>query len=102
MVEGQFSDGNKKSYTSRDIRFTVNHGNLYATVLKYPEDGEIIIESLREADASRLPLFHGIIKDVDVLGFDEKPEFSRDEKGLHIKTNTVSSEYPVVFKITVD
>lgn len=102
VVEGQFADGNDKNYTSRDIRFTVNNGCLYATVLKYPENGEVCIESLREADASRLPLFHGILKDVDVLGFSEKPEFKRDEKGLHIKTNTVKSEYPVVFKIKVD
>ena len=102
VVEGQFADGNDKNYISRDIRFTVNNGCLYATVLKYPENGEVCIESLREADASRLPLFHGILKDVDVLGFSEKPEFKRDEKGLHIKTNTVKSEYPVVFKITID
>ena len=102
VVEGQFADGNDKNYTSRDIRFTVNNGCLYATVPKYPENGEVCIESLREADASRLPLFHGILQDVDVLGFSEKPEFKRDEKGLHIKTNTVKSEYPVVFKITID
>ena len=102
VEEGQFADGNDKNYTSRDIRFTVNNGCLYATVLSYPENGEVCIESLREADASRLPLFHGILKDVDVLGFSEKPEFKRDEKGLHIKTNTVKSEYPVVFKIKVD
>lgn len=102
VEEGQFADGNDKNYTSRDIRFTVNNGCLYATVLSYPENGEVCIESLREADASRLPLFHGIIKDVDVLGFSEKPEFKRDEKGLHLKTNTVKSEYPVVFKITID
>lgn len=102
VEEGQFADGNDKNYTSRDIRFTVNNGCLYATVLSYPENGEVCIESLREADASRLPLFHGIIKDVDVLGFSEKPEFKRDKKGLHIKTNTVKSEYPVVFKIKVD
>lgn len=102
VVEGQFADGNDKNYTSRDIRFTVNNGCLYATVLKYPENGEVCIESLREADASRLSLFHGILKDVDVLGFSEKPEFKRDEKGLHLKTNTVKSEYPVVFKITID
>ena len=102
VEEGQFADGNDKNYTSRDIRFTVNNGCLYATVLSYPENGEVCIESLREADARRLPLFHGILKDVDVLGFSEKPEFKRDEKGLHIKTNTVKSEYPVVFKITID
>lgn len=102
VAEGQFADGAAKNYTSRDIRFTVNNGYLYATVLQYPENGEICIERLREADASRLPLFHGIILDVDVLGFAEKPAFRRDGEGLHITTTTVRSEYPVVFRITVD
>lgn len=80
IQEGQFADGTRKEYTSKDIRFTVNNGFLYAAVLRYPEDGSITIESLREADASHLPLFHGIIRDIDVLGFDEKPVYSRDDK----------------------
>lgn len=100
--EGQFTDGAAKQYTAQDIRFTVNNGCLYAAVLKYPEDGKVTITSLREADASRLPLFHGIIKDVTILGFDEKPSFCRDEEGLHLKTESVRSEYPVVFKIVLD
>lgn len=100
--EGQFADGEEKNYTSKDIRFTIGNGFLYATVLKYSDDGRVTIKSLREADASHLPLFHGIIKDIDVLGFDEKPVFRRDEKGLHIKTNSVRSDYPVVFKIAID
>lgn len=102
IQEGQFADGTRKEYTSKDIRFTVNNGFLYAAVLRYPEDGSITIESLREADASHLPLFHGIIRDIDVLGFDEKPVYSRDDKGLHIQTEHVWSEYPVVFRIAVD
>ncbi len=102
IQEGQFADNAEKNYTSADIRFTVNNGYLYATVLKYPENGEVTVVSLREADASRLPLFHGIIKDVDVLGFGEKPHFFRDGNGLHIRTKTVKSDCPVVFKITAD
>lgn len=102
IQEGQFADGSEKNYTSEDIRFTVNNGYLYAAVLKYPENGEVTIQRLKEADASHLPLFHGIIKDVEVLGFDEKPTFCRSEKGLHIKTKKVQSKYPVIFKIIVD
>lgn len=30
----------------------MNNGFLYATVLRYPEDGDVVIESLREADAA--------------------------------------------------
>lgn len=102
IQEGQFADGTEKNYTAQDIRFTVNNGCLYAIVLKYPKNGAVTITSLKEADASHLPLFHGIIKDVCVLGFDEKPAYNRDEKGLHIQTKSVASNYPVVFKITVD
>lgn len=102
IQEGQFADNEGKGYTSEDIRFTVNGGALYASVLKYPEDGKVNITRLAAADASRLPVFHGIIKDVSVLGFDEKPEYTRDETGLHIYTEKVKSEYPVVFKITLE
>lgn len=102
IQEGQFADGEEKNYASKDIRFTVNNGYLYAAVLKYPENGEVTIENLKEADASHLPLFHGIIKNVEALGFDETPSFIRNEKGLHIKTQNVKSEFPIVFKITVD
>lgn len=102
IQEGQFADGTDKNFTSKDIRFTVNNGYLYAAVLKYPENGEVTIENLKEADASHLPLFSGIIKNVEVLGFNETPVFTRDEKGLHIKTQNVRSEFPVVFKIIVD
>lgn len=102
IQEGQFADNAEKNYTPKDIRFTVNNGCLYAAVLKYPEDGEVTIEHLKEADASRLPLFHGIIENAEILGFDEKPKLYRDEAGLHIKTETVKSEYPVLFKLTIN
>ncbi len=102
VQEGQFADGADKAYTSSDIRFVVNHGNLYAIILNYPKSGEVNVTMLREADASRLPLFHGIIKGVDVLGFPEKPVWARDESGLHIKTTGVKSDYPVVFRINIE
>lgn len=102
IQEGQFADGNEKKFTSQDIRFTVNNGCLYATVLKYPQDGKVNITKLRSAYVRELPLFNGIIKDVEVLGYDEKPSYYRDETGLHIQTNSVQSEFPVVFKIVLD
>lgn len=102
IQEGQFADNESRGYTREDIRFTVNGGALYAIVMKYPEDGNVTITRLAEADASHLPLFHGIIKDISVVGFSEKPTYERDEAGLHLHTRTVSSEYPVAFKIELD
>ena len=102
IQEGQFTDSKSKEFTSEDIRFTVKGSCLYATVMKYPEDGKVNILSLAEKDASKLPHFHGIIKDISILGFDEKPSWNRNEEGLEITTDHVSSDKPVVFKLLTD
>lgn len=101
IVEGQFSDGIKKNFTSRDFRFTTKGGYLYAAALKCNGAGEYCITSLGEQDASKQANFHGIIRSIEVLGEKEKPEWSRDEEGLHIKSR-FRSNAPVVFKIKVD
>lgn len=102
IVEGQFQDGVDKVFTKEDIRYTVNGSYLYATVLSYPQDGKINLIELAEQDASTLPKFHGIIKDVQILGFDEVVKWKRTENGLSIVTNKVKSDKPVVFKILLD
>ncbi|NGP44285.1 alpha-L-fucosidase [Bacillaceae bacterium SIJ1] len=102
VQEGQFTDEKSKQFTAEDIRFTVNGSYLYATVLNYPEDGKVNIQSLAEQDASKLPHFHGLIKDVAVLGFDEKPNWERTADGLKVTTNHVKSEMPVTIKILID
>lgn len=101
IVEGQFSDGIKKNFTSEDFRFTTKGGYLYAAALRCSDSGEYCITSLGEQDASRQANFHGLIESIEVLGDSEKPEWSRDEKGLHIKSG-FKSDNPVVFKIRVD
>lgn len=101
IVEGQFSDGIKKNFTSRDFRFTTAGGFLYATALKCSEDGKYCITSLGEQDASRQANFHGIIREVEVLGWDSKPEWSRTAEGLLLETE-VRSDKPIVFRIKLD
>lgn len=101
-VEGQFSDGSATEYTGSDFRFTAGNGCIYATCLHYPEDGQISIKSLAKSKDPNKPAFHGIITDVDILGFEEKPEFCIDENGLRFATKTVQSAFPVVLKIHTD
>jgi alpha-L-fucosidase len=98
IKEGHFTDGEEKQFTSGDIRFTQNGASLYAIVLKYPEDGKVRIRTLAE----RSPDFFSLIKDIEVLGFAEKPVFTRDREALVIETKGVKSENPVVFKIKID
>ncbi len=101
-VEGQFTDGSAKDYTSEDFRFTAGHGAIYATCLKYPADGRITIRSLAKSKDPNKPSFHGIINDVELLGFAEKPAFIADENGLHFTTNTVKGFFPIVIKVMVE
>lgn len=102
VTEGGFADAEEKGYTSKDIRFTVNGSCIYATCLNMKGADTICIKSLAEADASKKPVFHGIIKDVEILGMDYKPVWKRDEEGLKIYATVVTNDKPVVFKIYVD
>ena len=102
IEEGQFTDKAERYFTSEDIRFTTKDDYPYATVLSWPEDGRVTVRSLAEADASCLPVFHGIIRNVDILGLDGKPEWSRDEEGLHVCAPSVKTDKPVVIRIQLD
>ena len=101
MPEGQFTDGEEKRFTPEDIRFTVRGDALYAIVLKWPEDGCVCVKSLAEADASRLPVFAGIVRDVRVLGMDGAPEWARDAQGLHVRAPGIVTDKPVTVKVTL-
>lgn len=101
VEEGQFTDGKDKVFTSEDFRFTVKGDSLYAICLHYPENGTVTVKALGEQDASHLPKFHGIIRGVEVLGFEEQPVWNRDGEGLHISTKMVITDKPVVFKVTL-
>lgn len=101
-TEGQFSDGAATAYTSRDFRFTAGHGCIYAFSMNYPPNGKITIRSLSQSVNANKPSFHGIIQNVSLLGFDETPAWSWDTKGLHIQTQGIQSDIPVVIKIQVE
>ena len=102
VKEGQFTDGVEKVFTAEDIRFTVKGENLYCTVLSWPEDGKVVIKSLGHSEDANLPEFHGIVKDVDVLGCAEKPVWSREKGGLHVSAPSVKTDKPVVIRVKID
>jgi len=101
IAEGQFSDGAPRQFTPQDYRFTCRGGSVYAIAMVCPGDGVLCIKSLREADASRMPLFHGIVKEVRVLGFDEAPRWTRDSDALSVTLGSIRSQLPLVVKVTV-
>lgn len=100
--EGQFTDGSAQEFTPEDIRFTVNNGAIYATVLKWPEDGHVTVRSMAAAAPGNSPVFSGIITKVSVVGHDVPVETTRDADGLHVTAGGIRSDYPVVLKIEVN
>ncbi|MGN0990899.1 MAG: alpha-L-fucosidase [Candidatus Ventricola sp.] len=102
VQEGQFTDGADKAFTPQDIRFTMAGDRLYASVLVWPRDGHVVIASLAKADASKLPVFDGIIRGVKVLGHEDSVQWHRDETGLHVWAPGVRSELPVVIRVQLD
>ena len=98
-AEGQFSDGEAVPYTREDFRFTCRGRDIYAICLKCPEDGAIRVKSLRDADASHLPVFNGIIESVSVLGGPAAPAWHRDEEALTVELGSYRSDMPVVVKV---
>ena len=102
IVEGQFQDGIAKNFTSRDVRYTVNGGNLYAIVMKESKDGQYALEALGDRDASSKPNFHGLLSTVKLLGSDQPVAWTRDENALHLKAPVLHTENPIVFRIPMN
>lgn len=112
IVEGQFTDGTKKGFTSRDVRYTVNGGNLYAIVMRPSDDGVYRFTRLRKGDAAHNADFHGFISRIDLLGGptdgegDGKGkglEWTRDEHALEVHAPAVpgSGDSPITFRIVI-
>jgi alpha-L-fucosidase len=102
VEEGQFTDLTEKAFTQEDFRFTVKGDKLYVTSLCWPSDGCVTIRSLAEADASRLPVFHGIVKNVETLGTSEPCKWQRDDAGLHVQATVTANGLPVVLRVTLE
>lgn len=102
IQEGQFADGKPRAFTCEDFRFTCRGGTVYAICMVCPGDGVVRIRSLREADASHLPLWHGIIRDVKVLGCDKAPAWRRDGEALTVDVGDFRTDLPLVVRIETE
>lgn len=103
-IDGQFSDKTAPEYTSADIRFTCNNGCIYAIVLKRPEDGKYHISSIAKPGKTNegKPTFHGLIKNVSILGHSLHENYTFDETGLSFEDPYIHSRFPVVIKIETE
>ncbi|MEM3844837.1 MAG: alpha-L-fucosidase [Candidatus Parvarchaeota archaeon] len=96
IKEGAFTD-NEMTFTSQDIRFTTKDENLYVIVMKQPEKNLIKINSLGRSRDKALK-----INSVSLLEEGHIVKWTHDENDLTIQIAKKKSEYPVVFKLSVD
>jgi alpha-L-fucosidase len=82
VFEGAFQDTKRETFTPQDVRFTRKGDTLYAIVLGWPKEGEVVIQSL----GTNLALYANRIEQVKWLGCEEPVQWSRDVDGLKVKT----------------
>jgi alpha-L-fucosidase len=93
---GAFNENARKDLTADDVRFTTKGETLYAFVMGWPEY-QAVIRPLALKTALRV----GTIRNVELIGFDGKVEWSQDEAGLKVVTPARKPcEHAVVFKVT--
>ncbi len=95
----QFKGMSIKNLGVKDIRFTRNKLNtvIYAFALGWPV-GEFVVESLGTASATQ----PGKIKDVRLLGTDDKPKWRQTAEGLHVELPSgyhPTADYAAALKI---
>lgn len=97
VVEGHLSEKSNADNTAKDVRFTTKGNTLYAIVLDWPKDNELIIHSLKQGN----DLYKLDIKSIELLGHDGDLNFKTDSDGLKITLpKSKPGNHAFSFKIT--
>jgi alpha-L-fucosidase len=96
VVEGPFADTKRKPFTPRDLRFTTRDGVLYAIALAWPDDGRVTVTPLARGG----PYLDGEVRAVGLVGAKGALEWSRDERGLHVRL-PVARPSPCAFALRI-
>ena len=90
----------KIKYSAADVRYTTKGDVIYATLLGWPGNNtEVLLKSFSKHEWENA----GEIKNVSLLGSDQKAEYTLSDDGLKITTPvTPTDEMAVVFKIELE
>jgi len=99
VKEGHHSEGNNKNFTGQDIRFTQKGNKLYAIMMAWPADGNVVIRSLGKENEFGSDLD---ITNVRLLGSDVNINYSHTNQGLDIKgLGQKKGDFAHVLEITI-
>ena len=94
VAKGHHSEKKNKVFTSQDIRFTQKGNKLYAILMEWPKEEEVIVTSIVKDQDN--------IKSLRMLGSNEKLTWSQEPKGLTVKMpDEKPCEYAFVLEITL-
>jgi len=93
-----FNEGKGKPFTSHDVRFAVKKDVLYATVMGWPESGNVLIRSLASGNVN----YPRQISKVELVNNKQPLEFERTANGLVVQFpgKETSESYANVLKIS--
>ncbi len=96
---GHKVEKHKIAYTSKDIRFTKASDKAFFAIVLDKPGSEIVVKSL----STGLGVLNSKIENVKLLGSDEGIEWTRDERGLVIKTpKGLENSEAYTFKIEIE
>jgi alpha-L-fucosidase len=93
-AEGAFNEGKRKELTAADVRYTKKGSTLYAFSMGW-EGKEVVFPELSSNGGKA-----GSVKNVALLGFDDKVEWAQTPEGLKVQLpKEKPSSYAIAFRI---
>jgi alpha-L-fucosidase len=90
----RFNEAGRKDFTAEEVRFTTKGGALYAFVMGWPEK-QASIKALSTKSATPFK-----VRNVELLGFKGKVQWSQDENGLTVQLpQQKPCEHAITFKV---
>ncbi|WP_461217990.1 alpha-L-fucosidase [Lapidilactobacillus salsurivasis] len=98
---GMFEDLSKLKYHANDIRYTANHGSVYAYVLNPEGQAEVVLQAFHAFDEKDEPTFHGVLAGVEQLGVGPV-DWRITPQGMVVKIKPSADDRPVGLKIILE
>jgi alpha-L-fucosidase len=100
VAEGAFTDTARSAFTAQDIRFTTKGADLYALVLRCPEDGAVAITSLGATRPVGATTGTDRVASVTLLDGNRPLVFEETAAALNVTLpEGYGSEYPLALRI---
>ncbi|QDU10294.1 alpha-L-fucosidase [Gimesia aquarii] len=95
-IEGEKQEEKNKGFTAQDIRFTTRGDTLYAIILGWPEERQVLIKSLAKNDNGTLKK----VRRIKLLGSEDSVKWKQTSTSLKVTLPEKSPcDFAVVLKI---